>query len=275
MELQRESATPYGRANVARPRLLILIMAEGLTCLQIRSVADCSDSFSAFGTSVSKRVDRWRCARVMPDGSVRGGRLIGSPCVGVDDAAQTRRWFNALLLVQAGCRSARASVAHGRRSDLGPHGLEPHRLLGNVASNAPGLETNASGGIDLYPEPTEAHSGVSREQEYGGPIRRSQAPGAPVVAGPRRTALFEILLTWNRGALRGFQYPGRRSVERDRRPRHPGQTRGVSNRSRGPVANGQNHPIRADYLPANEAKQVDAFLIEYASTHMRTDLCFG
>ncbi|HSL02797.1 MAG TPA: helix-turn-helix domain-containing protein [Nitrospiraceae bacterium] len=45
MELQRQARVRNGRADSARHARLILLLAEGLTWVEIRAKLDCSDSY--------------------------------------------------------------------------------------------------------------------------------------------------------------------------------------------------------------------------------------
>ena len=189
-ELQRQAGTRNGRADSARHARLILLLAEGLTWVEIRTKLDCSDSYIA---RWSNRFATDRLAGLF-------ARYAGRARYKVTDQIEARvlakttkhkpadgstHWSSRKLAAELD------GISHMTVARIwAKHGIKPHRLEGYIMSNDPDFEAKAADVIGLYLNPPQ-HAAVFCVDEKTaiqgtGPSRS----GASVVTWKIRPARF-------------------------------------------------------------------------------------
>ncbi len=159
VELQRQVGARSTRADVARHARLILLLADGLTWVEVRAKLDCSDSY----------IDRWSKRFAADRLAGLFARHAGRQRFKVTEQMEAKvlawtakrkpadgstHWSSRKLATELG------NVSHMSISRIwAKHRLQPHRLEGYVCSNDPDFETKAADVIGLYLNPP-AHAAV-------------------------------------------------------------------------------------------------------------------
>jgi len=156
MELQRQSNARNVRADVARHARLILLMADGLTWAEIRTKLDCRDSY------ISRWSQRFKADRL----AGLFARYAGRRRYKVTERLEARvlawttkrkptdgstHWSSRKLAAEMGGALSHMTIAR----IWAKHGLKPHHLQGDIASNDPDFETKAADVIGLYLTPPQ------------------------------------------------------------------------------------------------------------------------
>src|SRR6476619_2175774 len=154
VEWQRQASARNRRADSARRARLILLLAQGFTWAEIRAKLDCSDSY----------IDRWSKRFVADRLAGLFARHAGRERYKVTERIEARvlawttkrkpadgstHWSSRKLAAELGGAISHMTVAR----IWAKHGIKPHRLEGDLASNDPQFESKAADVIGLYLNP--------------------------------------------------------------------------------------------------------------------------
>ncbi len=267
-ELQRQATVRNGRADVARHARLILLLADGLTWVEIRSKLDCSDSYIA----------RW--SKRFADDRLAGlfARHAGRERYKVTDKVEARvlaktikhkptdgstHWSSRKLAAELG------GISHMTITRIwAKHGIKPHRLEGYIASNDPDFEVKAADVIGLYLNPPQHAAVFCVDEKTAIQALNRKDPVLPLSPGRAERHGFEY---FRHGTLSLYAAFNTKTGEvfGKTAQRHTSAefvaflTDIVANQPKGK----EIHVI-ADNLSAHKTKRVDAFLVEHPNVHM-------
>src|SRR5580765_3795962 len=269
MELQRRASARTGRAEAARHARLILLLAEGLTWAEIRSKLDCSDSY----------IDRWSKRFAADRLAGLFTRHTGRERYKVTEQIEARvlakttkhkpadgstHWSTRKLAAELGGGISHMTVAR----IWAKHGIKPHRLEGDLASNDPDFECKAADVIGLYLNPPQHAAVFSVDEKTVIQALDRKDPVLPLSPGRAERHGFEYFRHGTLALYAAFNTKTGEVLGKTAE-RHTSAefvaflTDIVVNQPRGK----EIHVI-ADNLSAHKTQRVDEFLAVHSNVHL-------
>ena len=268
MELQRQARVRTGRADSARHARLILLLAEGLTWVEIRAKLDCSDSY----------INRWSQRFATDRLAGLFARYAGRARYKVTDRIEARvlawttkhqpgdgstHWSSRKLAAELG------DLSHMTVTRIwAKHGIKPHRLEGYLASNDPDFETKAADVIGLYLHPPQHAAVFSVDEKTAIQALDRKDPVLPLSPGRVERHGFEYFRHGTLSLYAAFntktgEVLGKTAARHTSAEFVAFLTDIVTHQPKGK----EIHVI-ADNLSAHKTPRVDAFLAEHPNVHL-------
>lgn len=268
MELQRQASMRNGRADSARHARLILLLADGLTWVEIRAKLDCSDSYIA---RWSGRFTTERLAGLF-------ARYAGRERYKVTDRIEARvlarttkhkpadgstHWSSRKLAAELG------DISHMTVSRIwAKHGIKPHRLEGYLASNDPNFEAKAAEVIGLYLNPPQHAAVFSVDEKTAIQALDRKDPVLPLSPGRAERHGFEYFRHGTLSLYAAFntktgEVLGKTATRHTSAEFVAFLTDIVTNQPKGKAIH-----VIADNLSAHKTKHVDAFLAAHTNVQL-------
>jgi transposase len=268
MELQHRARASSGRADAARHARLILLLADGHTWSDIRGRLDCNDSYIA---RWSKRFSTDRLAGLF-------ARHAGRQRYKITDQIEARvlarttkhkpadgstHWSSRKLAAELG------DISHMTIARIwAKHGIKPHRLEGDMASNDPDFEAKAADVIGLYLNPPQHAAVFCVDEKTAIQALDRPDPVLPLAPGRAERHGFEYFRHGTLSLYAAFNTKTGEVLGKTTARHTSGEFVAFLEDIVANQRKGKEIHVIADNLSAHKTKQVGQFLIEHPKVHL-------